>query len=178
MTDKELVAVAKENPDAFGGLYERYFEPLFYFIFKRVQDEAAAGDICQKAMMKAMFNIGKFEDRGIGVKYWLYRIASNETNLYFREQKKIVTVEVEDKHVKSMMTEISIGEEGSETDQEKLLKVLSNLKPEHAEIVELRFFMQYSFKEIADFYSVSEATAKMRLYRILEKVKETWEANK
>lgn len=177
MTDAQLVAAAKKNPDYFGGLYERYFEQIFLFIFKRVQDEAVAGDVCQKAMMKAMANINKYEDRGVPFTAWLYRIASNECNLFFRSQKKMVTVEIEDKHVKSVMVEIKIGDENSGSDQDKLMMMLSNLKPEQAEIIELRFFMGYSFKEIAEFYEISEANAKMRLYRILDRVKKTWEAN-
>lgn len=177
MDDKQLIAAAKKNPNAFAGLYDKYFEQIFFFIFKRVQDEAVAGDVCQEAMLKAMANIHKYEDRGVPFTAWLYRIASNEVNLYFRRQKKMITVEIEDKHVKSMMTEIKVGNENNESDQDKLLKVLSNLKPEHAEIIELRFFMQYSFKEIAEFYDITEANAKMRLYRILDRVKKTWEAN-
>ena len=177
MTDAELVAAAKQNPDAFGGLYERYFEQIFIFIFKRVQDEAASGDVCQKTFMKAMANIGRYEERGAPFTAWLYRIASNECNLFFRAQKKMMTVQVEDRHVKEMMIEIKIGNLESESDQDKLIKVLSNLKPEQAEIIELRFFMEYSFKEIAEFYAITEANAKMRLYRILDRVKKTWEAN-
>lgn len=175
--DKALVAAAQKNEQAFSALYEKYFERIYIFIFKRVQDEAVAGDVCQDAMLKAMFNIKKYEDRGFPFSAWLYRIASNEVNLYFRAQKKMMTVEVEEKHIKSVMLEIEIGEGESETDQEKLIKLLSNLKPEHAEIVELRFFMQYSFKDIAEFYEITEANAKMRLYRILDKLKKSWEAN-
>lgn len=177
MTDEQLIEAAKQNPDFFGGLYDRYFEQIYLFIFKRVQDEAVAGDVCQKAFMKAMANIGKYEDRGRPFTAWLYRIASNECNLYFRSKKKMMTVEIEDKHVKTVMLEIKIGDENDQSDQDKLMKVLSNLQPEYAEIVELRFFMHYSFKEIAEFYEISEASAKMRLYRILDRVKKTWEAN-
>ena len=114
---------------------------------------------------------------GIPFSAWLYRIASNEVNLFFRAQKKMYTVEIQDRHVKEVMVEVEVGQIEKEEDQEKLLKVLSNLKPEHAEIIELRFFMQYSFKEIAEFYAISEANAKMRLYRILDKIKKTWTAN-
>jgi RNA polymerase sigma-70 factor (ECF subfamily) len=126
--------------------------------------------------LQVMF-VRKYEDRGFEFSSWLYRIASNQVNLYFRAQKKMITVQVEEKHIQSVMMEIEIGEEGSETDQEKLVKILSNLKPEQVEIVELRFFMQYSFKEIAEFYEITEANAKMRLYRILDKLKKSWEAN-
>ena len=67
-----------------------------------------------------------------------------------------------------------MGQLESEEDQEKLIQMMSKLKPEQTEIIELRFFLEYSFKEIADFYSITEANAKMRLYRILEKMKEDW----
>jgi len=172
--DLKLIAAAKKDARAFAGLYDKYFERIFIFIFKRVQDEAIAGDVCQDAMLKAMHNIHKYEDRGFPFSAWLYRIASNEVNLFFRSQKKMVTVEVEDKHVKEVMMEIKIGDTEEISDQDKLMMMLSNLKPEQAEIIELRFFMQYSFKEIADFYGITEANAKMRLYRILDKIKKSW----
>lgn len=172
--DLKLIAAAKKDVRAFAGLYDKYFERIYIFIFKRVQDEAVAGDVCQDAMLKAMHNIQKYEDRGYPFSAWLYRIASNEVNLYFRKQKKMVTVEVEDMHVKEVMMEIKIGDTEEVSDQDKLMMMMSNLKPEHAEIIELRFFMQYSFKEIAEFYAISEANAKMRLYRILDKIKNSW----
>ncbi len=174
--DQQLILAAKKDPRAFGALYNKYFEQIYLFVFKRVQDEAIAGDVCQDAMLKAMHNIRKYEDRGYPFSAWLYRIASNEVNLFFRSQKKMFTVEVEDKHLKSVMMEVKIGQIEDEDDQEKLIKVLSNLKPEHSEIIELRFFMQYSFKDIAEFYNITEANAKMRLYRILDKLKKTWDS--
>ena len=175
--DVQLIAAAKKDYRAFGALYNKYFEQIYVFIYKRVQDEEVAGDVCQDAMLKAMHNIQKYEDRGFPFSAWLYRIASNELNLFFRAQKKMYTVEIEEKHIKSVMTDLEIDGMDEVDQQDKLIKVLSNLKPEHTEIIELRFFLQYSFKEIADFYTISEATAKMRLYRILEGVKKNWDAN-
>ena len=42
------------------------------------------------------------------------------------------------------------------------------------DLIELRFFQEMSFKEIADIYSITEANAKMRVYRILEKLNKKW----
>lgn len=165
---------AKKDRNAFSVIYDKYFEKIFLFIFKRVGDEDTAGDICQETMLKVMFNLEKYEDRGIPFSAWLYRIASNEVNLFFRKKNKNTTVEVQEKHLKDLMTEATIGKSDSEEDQEKLMKMMSQLKPEQTEIIELRFFMEYSFKEIADFYGITEANAKMRLYRILDKMKEDW----
>lgn len=169
-----MIAAAKKNRQAFAVIYDKYFEQIYLFIWKRVQDDAAAGDICQEAMLKAMFNIEKYEDRGVPFSAWLYRIASNEVNLYFRAKKKNFTVEVEEKHVVDLMGEIEVGVPASEDDQEKLIAILGDIDPSHAEIIDLRFFLKLSFKEIADFYDISEANAKMRLYRILEKIKKDW----
>lgn len=174
VTDQQLVVAAQQNRDAFAALYDKYFEQIYLFIYKRVWDEAIAGDICQDAMLKAMHNIGKYEDRGVPFTAWLYRIASNEVNLYYRKQKKMISVEIQEKHVKDLMMEIEIGEKSSVDDQEKLIEIMNSIKPEYAEIIELRFFLQYSFKEIADFYEISEANAKMRLYRILDRIKKGW----
>ena len=172
--DRRLVAEAKKNRNAFAVIYEKYFEKIYVFVYKRLGDEDAAGDVTQEAMLKAMHNISKYEDRGIPFTAWLYRIASNEVNLFFRAKKKNFTVEIEEKHVRNILDDCKMGDSMSLEDQEKLVEALNKMEPEHAEIVDLRFFMQYSFKEIADFYNITEANAKMRLYRILDKVKKDW----
>ncbi|WP_066756012.1 RNA polymerase sigma factor [Crocinitomix algicola] len=172
--DQRLVELAKRDRNAFALIYEKYFERIYLFVYKRVQDEAKAGDICQEAMLKAMFNIHKYENRGAPFSSWLYRIASNEANLYFRKLKKEVKIEVSEKDIQVMMREVSINDVDNMNEQEKLVKALNNLTPEQAEIIDLRFFMHYSFKAIADFYSITEASAKMRVYRILEKLKKGW----
>ena len=83
-------------------------------------------------------------------------------------------VEIKETHVQELMVEVEISGLESIDDQEKLLSILGDLKPDQAEIIEMRFFFSYSFKEIADFYKISEANAKMRLYRILDKLKQKW----
>jgi RNA polymerase sigma-70 factor (ECF subfamily) len=174
--DLKLVKLAKGDKLAFSLLYEKYFEKIFLFIFKRVQDEAASGDICQETMLKAMFNIDKYEDRGVPFSAWIYRIASNEVNLYFRKSAKVKTVEIQEKHVKEILIEISVHDLSDEEEQERLIKALNSLEPEQSEIIDLRFFMGYSFKEIAEFYGITEPNAKMRVYRILERLKKGWDA--
>lgn len=173
--DQQLVLLAKADRSAFALIYEKYFERIYLFIYKRVQDEAIAGDICQEAMLKAMFNIAKYENRGAPFSAWLYRIASNEVNLHFRKSKKMISVEIREKDVKELMSEISLKNKEDEDEQQKLINALNSLKPEQSEIIDLRFFMRFSFKEIAEFYNITEANAKMRVYRILERLKKGWD---
>ncbi|MFN5909809.1 MAG: RNA polymerase sigma factor, partial [Bacteroidota bacterium] len=85
MTDSEIVSLAKQSQQYFGELYERYFERIFRFVFRRLGGmEDTAGDLTQQTFIKAMANLEKYEDRGLPFASWLYRIAQNEVTMYFR----------------------------------------------------------------------------------------------
>ena len=62
-------------------------------------------------------------------------------------------------------------------EQEKLVDLLNELPEEHLDLIELRFFHQLSFKQIAEIYTISEANSKMRTYRILERINKMWNKN-
>ena len=172
--DQKLVKLAKRDHKAFALIYDKYFEKIYGFIFKRVRDEAIAGDICQEAMLKAMLNIKKYENRGLPFTAWLYRIASNEVNLYFRQAKKMTIVPIHENELNQLWEEAKIDRSGRSP--EELIPILNKLSIEQTELIDLRFFMGYSFKEIASLYNISEANAKMRLYRLLDQIKKQTES--
>ena len=175
MTEKErkielaYIQNAKKDPKHFGVLYEKYFEQIFIFIFKKIQQEDTTGDICSKTFMKAMMNIEKYEDRGFPFSSWLYRIASNEVNMHFRKQKKEVLVEINENSIIQLASEIEI--ENKEEQLAQILNGIEELPLEKSQLIELRFFEELSFKEIGGIFDIPEATAKMRVYRILKELK-------
>ena len=167
--------MAQRDHRHFGVLYESYFEQIYRFIFKRLgSDEAAAGDLAQQTFIKAMANLTKYEDRGLPFSAWLYRIAQNEVNMFFRSQKKQYFVEINDRQLSGILEESTGGTSFSQEDLEQLIAIINNLEETQVDIIELRFFQGLSFKEIADIYNITEANAKMRLYRLLEKIKHQW----
>ena len=177
MTDKEkhielsYIQKAKEDKTQFGFLYEKYFQQLFIFIFKKVQNEDISGDICSKTFMKAMMNINKYEDRGFPFSSWLYRIASNEVNLYFRAQKKDITIQINENQVSVIAQEINL--DNNEEQLHLILSKLQELPLEKSQLIEMRFFEGLSFKEIGSIFDITEASAKMRVYRVIETLKKT-----
>jgi RNA polymerase sigma-70 factor (ECF subfamily) len=94
--------------------------------------------------------------------------------MHFRSQKTVSTVAIEERMFKNMCDEANIVHYMSQDDQEKLINLLNTMEQEHLDLIELRFFQGLSFKEIADIYSISEPNAKMRVYRILEKLNKKW----
>ena len=74
------INLAKKDPAKFAPLYERYFLQIFKYIFKRVESEDHANDICQQTFIKAMTKINSYQHKGLPFSSWLYRIAQNEIN--------------------------------------------------------------------------------------------------
>lgn len=172
--EAQQIELAQKDHRHFGPLYERYFEQIFRFIFKRLGgNEEVAGDLVQQCFMKAMANIGKYEDRGLPFSAWLYRIAQNEVNMFFRSEKKNYSVEISDRQLYSILEETGENTVRQE-DLDQLIEIINNLDETQTDLIELRFFQELSFKEIADIYQISEANAKMRIYRLLEKINTNW----
>lgn len=179
LTESELIALSKQKPEYFGALYDRYFDKIFRFVFKRLSgNENVAGDITQQTFIKAMANLNKYEDRGLPFSSWLYRIAQNEVSMFFRQQKKNYSVSVDENRLMDMAGEANISSYMSMEDQEKLVETLNQLSQDQQDLIELRFFQELSFKEIAEIYGITEANAKMRTYRILEKIGKMWDQEK
>lgn len=165
----ELVEKAKKDKRLFAPLYDIYYKRIYLFVFKKIVDEELAGDITSKTFMKALLNLDKYTFQGYPFSAWLFRIASNEVNMYYRQSPKDLIFEVKEKDVWVMMEELEIRED--EAMLKKVLSALENLPLEQSELIDMRFFEQLSFKEIAEIYNITEANAKMKVYRILEKIK-------
>jgi RNA polymerase sigma-70 factor (ECF subfamily) len=179
LSEAEIIALAKSDVRHFGQLYENYFDTIFRFIYKRLGgNEAETGDLCQQTFLKAMANIHRYEDRGLSFCSWLYRIAQNEVNMFFRKQQGNYSVEIEERTFAGMLEEAGIENYMSQETQEILIRLLNEMEQEQLDLIELRFFQELSFKEIAAIYNITEANAKMRVYRILEKLQQKWNEHK
>jgi RNA polymerase sigma-70 factor (ECF subfamily) len=168
VAEQELVLAAQQNEQAFSALYDRYFEGIFGFIYRRTDDEDLTADLVSQVFLKAIQNIKKYEFRGLPFSAWLYRIASNEVNRHYRKHKKQMIFSLEEGRVAELIDE---EEENNEEKITLLMECLKELSTAVMEVLELRFFEAKSFKEIAFILEISESGAKMRTYRALEKLK-------
>ena len=167
------IEAAKKEPARFGVLYEKYYRQIFLFVFKRTGEEEAAGDIVAQVFMKAMLNLKKYQYKGVPFSAWLYRIASNEVNQHFRNQKSERTISMERSHIDLVMGQV---EEEPEDDFKELylevvLETLQEMEEDEVQLIELRFFEQRPFKEVAFILGITENNAKVRAYRIIGRLK-------
>ncbi len=80
-------------------------------------------------------------------------------------------VSVNDMHLHDLIDDIGTDPEEMELLRRKMLGALENLKGDDMQLIEMRFFEQRSFKEIADILGMTENNAKVKVHRILERLK-------
>lgn len=168
-SEQAVVEAAKKNPERFSLLYEKYFEQIFRFVYQRIDDKDQAFDVTQQTFMKAIGNLPKYEFRGVPFSSWLYRIASSEVNNLFRAEKAKRTVNIESVSVYHIIEEI----QETKIDQyhDKIVDIISELPEDELQLIEMRFFEKRAFKEIAEILEITENNAKVKTYRILDKLK-------
>lgn len=165
-----IVQKAKYDAKAFGLLYDKYFEGIFGFIYRRTDDEDVTADLVSQTFLKALQSIKKYEYRGLPFSAWLYRIASNEVNKHYRKTKTKKVFSLEETLLIDLVAQ-SVDTDGQEY-VDIALELLGNMPTEMVEVLELRFFEEKSFKEMAYILDISESGAKMRTYRALDKLRE------
>lgn len=171
-TDNEesLIRKSQSDPEAFRPLYEKYFKRIFLFVHHRIGDKALTADITSQVFLKALTNLSKFQFRGLPFSAWLFRIALNECHDYFRKNKRHRLVTLQDAAAEKLHEELT-AETGLEDLLMRLPKILERLSEDELHIIELRFFEQRPFQEVADILGITETYAKVKTYRTLDKMR-------
>jgi RNA polymerase sigma-70 factor (ECF subfamily) len=174
-TEQHLIEAAKQNPEHFGPLYDKYYKQIFGYIYQRMDCKDSAFDLTSQVFLKALTNIEKYEYKGVPFASWLYRIAHSEVMQSFRTKKNLRTINADISDLRNICEEVE--QEYMEEYKSVLMTVIKNLPEDDVQLIELRFFEKRPFKEIAEILSLTETNAKVKLYRILEKVKKTLTKN-
>lgn len=180
--EKELVLNAKNDTEAFGKLYDRYYGQILNYALKRTASIDAARDITAEVFLKALQNIKRFQWRDVPFSAWLYRIAGNEINNNFRRDgcfqrlKQELQNSAGDTNA-SLTEEIARVEENIQKHEDYLVihKNISRLPVKYQEVIVLRFFEEKQLKDIAVILGKNEGTVKSLLYRGLEKMRKLME---
>ncbi len=150
-------------------LYEKYFDRIFNYIYRQTDDEALTADLCSQTFLNALNNVNRFEFRGVPVSAWFYRIAANEINKHYRRKKSARVFSIEEMRVKELVE--MTAPEWDEELIKRLIGYLRELPTDMLEVLELRFFEDKDFKEIAYILNLTESGAKMRTYRALDRLR-------
>ncbi len=175
MADEELVVMyATGNNAAFDVLLNRYKSNIHAYIYYIVRDRDLTEDIFQETFVKVIMTIkqGRYTENG-KFKAWITRIAHNLIIDHFRQERNENTISNDEVEV-DLFNDMRLCE-GTVEDHLVQAQVFSDVKkmveylPDNQrEVLEMRYYQNMSFKEIADRTGVSINTALGRMrYAIL-----------
>lgn len=181
---KQLVERAKEkDSQAFGELFDLYYDRVLNYVFRRTLDVEYSKDIVSNTFLKALKSLNRFEWKSGPFSFsgWIFKIATNEVNQYFRKQGRYrLSIDGDDSFFEPGDDSKAAEEIEKKIDNDKYLLVLNKaikqLKPIYQDIIHLRYFEEMSYDEISEVLNKNESTirvyskrAKNELKLILEK---------
>lgn len=173
--DYEFVVKAVEDSDqaAFAALLSRYRESIYHLILKMVKNLDDADDLTIETFGKAFSNLEKYSPN-YAFSTWLYKIALNNCIDYIRK-KRIETFSLDkpfsddegDQYVMDVKTSAPDPEETYILQQRARLmrQTIEKLNPKYKSLIELRFFEELSYEEIAKKMNLPLGTVKAQLFR-------------
>jgi RNA polymerase sigma factor (sigma-70 family) len=177
--EKDLLERVKKDPHAFALIYDQNYNDVFSYVFRRLGHYEMARDLTAETFLKAFQKVGLFQWRNVPISAWLFRIATNEINLYFRRSKyKPTYLDDTDLHLHlpydpGIETEKAGLEKALRESEEFLLvqRRLLELGAKYQEVIALRYFEGKSIHEISTILRKKEGTIKSLLSRGLLKLR-------
>ncbi len=170
LTDEALVAsYAEGSNEAFDILLNRYRSKVFSYIFHIVKNQDVADDIFQETFVKIIMTIkqGRYVETG-KFSAWVTRIARNLVIDYFRQEKSenLVSIDNDDVDILNRrdLSDNTIEDNMVQTQIcNDIRRLIHSLPDSQRNVIEMRFYQNMSFKEIADATNVSINTALGRM---------------
>ena len=168
-------AALKGEEKAFAKLMSRYKDAIYFMLLKMVNNKNDAEDLTIEAFGKAFKNLHQYSPN-YAFSTWLFKIATNNC-IDFLRKRRGVYVSIEN-NLENGENEAPIKLRSTEPNpEEKLIriqkailmrKIVHRLKPRYRILVELRYFREFSYEEIAKELNLPLGTVKAQLFRARE----------
>ncbi len=173
--DYDLVqrALKEKDQQAYAELMERYRESIYFMLLKMVNNKDDAEDLTIEAFGKAFRRLAQYTPQ-FAFSTWLFKIASNN-GIDFIRKKRIRALSLDSGFRNEDGDSMEIAVTDTQPDPiealerkerlELMREVVLRLKPRYRQLIELRYFQELSYEEIAQELDLPLGTVKAQLFR-------------
>ncbi|MDI9535825.1 MAG: sigma-70 family RNA polymerase sigma factor [Bacteroidota bacterium] len=173
--DLEIVEQALlGNEKAYAQLLDRYQDPIYFLLLKKIGNENDAEDLTMETFAKAFNNLDKYTP-DYAFSTWLFRIAINNCIDFVRKVKvRPQSIDSTSEYHNSDNPNFTSPNPNPEDllikkqKSKDLKSVIKTLKPRYATLIELRYYQEFTYEEIAEELNLPIGTVKAQLYRARE----------
>jgi RNA polymerase sigma-70 factor (ECF subfamily) len=181
--ESALVEQARQDPAAFGILYERYIDRVYAYIYHRVGNGQDAEDLTARTFYRALGKLDTYEDRGLPFSAWLFRIAHNLVANWHRDHSRRRFLSLDrlwsyGSNSRSPEALIERPEDLVEQEEkhEALWAAINRLPEDRRDLLIHKFSSRLSNVEIGDMMNKSESAVKSLYFRTLSSLRDDLEA--
>lgn len=171
--DGELVELAKQEPEFFGLLMERYQAPLLRYVRRLTQlSPEDAEDLLQEIFIKIYQNLNEY-DEVLKFSSWAYRITHNHIIDYFRRISARPRTSILEEYEWEKIVQPGVNLEKKLITQEcieKIKECIQQLPLKYREVLILRFMEELEYEEIMDILKKPKGTVATLIARGREKL--------
>jgi RNA polymerase sigma-70 factor (ECF subfamily) len=170
------LAVDEGNQQAFAKLLQYYREPLVQLLYKMTSNRDDAEDLMMESFGKAFKSLAHYQPH-YAFSTWLFRIATNVGIDYLRK-RRLKTTSLDSPFKTDEGDEVGHDVSSGQPDPEETLifnqkklilrQVVDQLKPRYKQLIEMRYYEELSYEEIAEKLDIPLGTVKAQLFRAKE----------
>ncbi len=181
--ESTLVEQARQDPAAFGVLYERYVDRVYAYIYHRVGNAQDAEDLTARTFYRALGKLDTYEDRGLPFSAWLFRIAHNLVANWHRDhsRRRFLSIDRLWAHGSSRRAPEALIDRPEdlveqEEKHEALWAAINRLPEDRRDLLIHKFSSRLSNVEIGELMNKSESAVKSLYFRTLSSLRDDLEA--
>jgi RNA polymerase sigma-70 factor, ECF subfamily len=166
--DTLLMLAAQRDPSYFARIYERYFQRIYAYCLRNINNAHEAEDLASQVFVQAFRNLSYY--RGGSVAAWLFRIAYGTVANYYRQSRPEVGF---DDHLPEI-----VGENAEPLDNivltethQKLRGLIDALPADDRHLLILKIEGELSSQEIGELLGKNAGAVRTQLHRIIKRIR-------
>ena len=167
--DKGRIEARKYNEATLASLYEEYYNKIAHYAYVRIGDRTEAEDIAGEVFLKALESLKSYQERGIPMQAWLFRIAHNLMVDHLRKETKRKIVPLDTVPVEADADPVTMVEKNIEL--ERVTRAMEQLTREQREVLGLRFFGGLTSKEAGSILKKSDGAVREMQRAAIERLR-------
>jgi len=164
--EAEMIAAAQRSPRAFGPLYNLYVQPVYRYLYSRLENSTEAEEVTAQTFLAALEAFTRYRHNG-HFAAWLFSIARRKAADAFRQQSRQAPLDDAERVPSEAdpLAQVICSERSA-----ALAALIRALPEEEREWIRLRYVAGLSFSEMAQLLGRNEDAVKKSLYRLLARL--------
>ncbi len=165
--DAGLVERLKRNDSlAWEQCYDAWYPRMYAYAYRRTGDPSGAADIASEVFLRALRDIGRYEDRGLPLEAWLYRIAHARTADHLRHRRRHPTARLD-----AVAEQAILDGANGVIERQAVMSAIQQLTDEQQDVVLLRFYHELPAETVAKVLGRNAGAVRALQFRALRRLR-------